>query len=204
MTLASLQRRFLTGLVVVVPVWGTCLILKTLFTALDGALAALLGPAVSSSIPGLGALALLLVILATGALTSNLFGARLWNASETAILRIPLVRSIYTTFKSVTDIFSFMDRRRDNRIVLLPFPRPGLYALGLLMGDAPETLQLVPEGRLSLIFIPTAPHPFTGCLALVPTHDLIPLRMGFHEAMQMEFSAGLYTPQPAPVARPST
>ncbi|OGX11870.1 MAG: hypothetical protein A3K11_01240 [Nitrospirae bacterium RIFCSPLOWO2_12_FULL_63_8] len=190
-----MKRHFLTGLAVIVPVWGTCLILTTLFTALDGALGDLLGPGVSSSIPGLGVLALFLVLLTTGALASNLLGARLWKSSEAALLRIPLVRSIYTTFKSVTDIFSFMDRQRENRIVLLPFPRLGLYAIGLQMGDAPDSLQLAPDGRLSLIFVPTAPHPFTGYLALVLTHELIPLSMGFHEAMKMEFSAGLYVPQ---------
>ena len=191
-----MRRCFLTGLVVVVPLWGTFLILKTLFTTLDGALAGLLGVGVSSSIPGPGALALLLVILATGAFASNLLGERLVKSSEKALLRIPLVRSIYTTFKSVTDIFAFMDRQRENRIVLLPFPRQGLYAIGLLMGEAPDALQLAPQGRLSLLFVPTAPHPFTGYLALVLTHELIPLTMGFHDAMKMEFSAGLYIPQP--------
>jgi uncharacterized membrane protein len=192
-----LRRHFLTGLVVVVPIWGTFLILKTLFTTLDGALGNLFGPGLSSSIPGPGALALLLVILITGALASNLMGERLLKSSEKALLRIPLVRSIYTTFKSVTDIFAFMDRQRENRIVLLPFPRQGLYAIGLLMGEAPDALQLAPQGRLSLIFVPTAPHPFTGYLALVLNHELIPLTMGFHDAMKMEFSAGLYIPQPA-------
>jgi len=192
-----LRRRFLTGLVVIVPIWGTLLILKTLFTTLDGALGDLFGPGVSSSIPGLGVLALLLVILITGALASNLLGERLLKSSEKAFLRIPLVRSIYTTFKSVTDIFAFMDRQRENRIVLLPFPRHGLYAIGLLMGEAPDALQLVPQGRLSLIFVPTAPHPFAGYMALVLNHELIPLSMGFHDAMKMEFSAGLYIPQPA-------
>lgn len=204
MTLASLQRTFLMGLVVMVPIWGTVLILTTMFTTLDRALGNLLGPGVASSVPGLGVLALLLIILAAGVLVSNLMGARLWQSAETAILRLPVVRSIYTTLKSLADIVSFMDRGRDNRVVLLPFPRPGLYALGLLMGDAPAMLQLAPEGRLSLIFIPTAPHPFTGCLAFVLTHELIPLRMGFHEAMKMEFSAGLYIPQPAPVSQTST
>ena len=198
-----MRRHFLTGLAVIVPLWGTFLILTTLFTTLDSALGDLLGPGVRSSIPGLGTLALLLLILATGAFTSNLLGERLVKSSEKALLRIPLVRSIYTTLKSVTDIFAFMDRRRENRIVLLPFPRHGLYAIGLLMGEAPDALQLAPQGRLSLIFVPTAPHPFTGYLALVLTHELIPLTMGFHDAMKMEFSAGLYIPQPAQISRTS-
>ena len=196
----QVQRYFLTGLAVIVPLWGTFLILKALFTAVDGALVAALGPAVSSSIPGLGAFTLILLIVTTGAVSSNLLGRRLLKASEAALLRIPLVRSIYTTFKSITDIFAFMDRQRENRIVLLPFPRHGLHAIGLLMGEAPEELQRSPEGRLSRVFVPTAPHPFTGYLALVLNHELIPISMGFHDAMKMEFSCGFFVPQPARVS----
>ena len=192
-----LQRYFLTGLAVVVPLWGTVLILTTLFTTLDGAIVALLGSGVGSSIPGLGVLTLFLVVLLTGAVASNLIGGRFVKASETAFLRIPLVRGIYLTFKSATDIFAFLDRQRENRVVLLPFPRLGLYAIGLLMGDAPEDLQRSPLGRLQLIFVPTAPHPFTGYLALVLQHELIPLSMGFHDAIKMQFSCGLYQPAPA-------
>lgn len=197
-----LRRYFLTGLAVVVPLWGTFLILKALFTTVDGALVAVLGPAASSSIPGLGALALILLIFATGVVASNLLGGRLVKASEAALLRIPLVRSIYTTFKAITDIFAFMDRQRENRIVLLPFPRHGLYAMGLLMGEAPEELQCSPHGRLSRVFVPTAPHPFTGYLALVPTHELIPISMGFHDVMKMEFSCGFFIPAPSPSPLP--
>ncbi len=188
------QRYFLTGLVVIIPVWGTFLILKTLFTAVDGALVAALGPAASSSTPGLGAVTLILLIFTTGAVSSNLLGKRLVKASEAALLHIPLVRSIYTTFKSITDIFTFMDRQRENRIALLPFPRHGLYAIGLLMGEAPEELQCSPSGRLSLVFVPTSPHPFTGYLALILNHELIPISMGFHDAMKMEFSCGFFVP----------
>jgi uncharacterized membrane protein len=193
-----LERYFLTGLAIVVPLWGTFLILKTLFTAVDGALVAVLGPAASSSTPGLGALTLILLILVTGVVASNLLGVRLVKAAEAAVLRIPLVRSIYTTFKAVTDIFAFIGRQRENRVVLLPFPRQGLYAIGLLMGEAPEELQRSPYGRLSVVFVPTAPHPFTGYLALVPNHELTSISMGFHDAMKMEFSCGFFTPAPSP------
>ena len=197
-----LERYFLTGLAVIIPLWGTFLILTALFTTVDGALVAVLGPAASSSVPGLGALALILLIFATGVVASNLLGGRLVTASEAALLRIPLVRSIYTTFKSITDIFAFMDRQRENRIVLLPFPRHGLYAMGLLMGEAPEELQRSPEGRLSRVFVPTAPHPFTGYLALVLNHELISISMGFHDAMKMEFSCGFFIPAPSPSPSP--
>jgi uncharacterized membrane protein len=193
-----LRRLFLTGLVVVVPIWGTFLILKTLFTTLDHVLADMLGPLVGSPIPGLGAVTLLVLILLVGGLASNFIGNRLIKAYEMALLRVPGIRGIYSTLKSVTDIFSFFDRGRTNPVVLLPFPRDGVYAIGLLMGDAPEELQRSPFGRLRIVFVPTAPHPFTGYLALVLQHELIPLVMGFHEAMKMEFSCGLYIP-PAPL-----
>lgn len=201
MTLSHLRQYFLTGLIVVVPLWGTFLILTTLFHAVDGALEAILGPAVISSIPGLGALILGVLILTVGALASNLFGERLVSTWEGVMLRIPIVRGIYLTFKSATDIFAFMDGKRENRVVLLPFPRPGLYAAGLLMSEAPAELQRSPLGRLQIIFIPTAPHPFTGYMALVLTHEVIPLSMGFHDAMKMQFSCGLYVP---PVSLPDS
>ena len=194
-----LRRVFLTGLVVVVPLWGTVLILTTLFNTLDRALANLLGPAVSSSVPGLGLVMLLLLILLAGVLTSNLLGVRALKISETALLRVPVVRAIYSTFKSLTDIFSFLDQGREHRLVLIPFPRKGLYAIGLLIAEAPEDLQRSPLGRLWIIFVPTAPHPFTGYIALVLQQELIPLAMEFQDAMKMQFSCGLYIP---PVALP--
>jgi len=194
------QRVFFTGLAVVVPIWGTLLVLTTLFKTLDNAIASLLGPTVSSTIPGLGVLTLILVIFVAGILASNFFGGRVLRGAEVAFLRTPVVRAIYSTFKSLTDIFSFLDQRRENRVVLIPFPRDGLYAIGLLIGDAPEELQLSPIGRLRIIFVPTAPHPFTGYLALVVHHDVIPLSMRFHDAIKMEFSCGLYVP---PVSYPA-
>ena len=198
-----LQRLFLTGLVVVIPLWGTFLILHTLFTTLDHALSNLFGPAVRSSIPGLGAVTLLLVILFVGWFASNFLGKRLVKTSEAALMRIPWVRGIYSTFKSITDIFSFFERGRANAVVLIPFPREGLYALGLLMGDAPEELQRSALGRLRIIFVPTAPHPFTGYLAFVLHQEVIPLSMGFDTAMKMQFSCGLYRPPAHLTARTS-
>ncbi len=194
------QRVFFTGLAVVVPIWGTLLVLTTLFKTLDNAIASLLGPAVSSSIPGLGVVMLILIVLVAGILASNFLGGRVLKAGETALLRVPGVRAIYSTFKSLTDIFSFLDQRRENRVVLIPFPRDGLYAIGLLIGEAPEELQRSPIGRLRIIFVPTAPHPFTGYLALVVHKDVIPLSMRFHDAIKMEFSCGLYLP---PVSYPA-
>jgi uncharacterized membrane protein len=189
-----LRRVFLTGLAVVVPIWATLLILYTLFVTLDHALADAVGPVVRSNVPGLGIISLLGIIIGAGWFASNFLGKRLVAASEAVLSRVPVIRGVYTTFKSIAEIFSFFDRGRANTVVLIPFPRAGLYALGLLMGDAPEELQRSPVGRLRTIFVPTAPHPFTGYLAFVLQQDIIPLSMGFETAMRMQFSCGLYVP----------
>src|SRR5437870_11951220 len=113
----QVQRYFLTGLAVIVPLWGTFLILKALFTAVDGALVAALGPAASSSVPGLGALTLILLIVTTGAVSSNLLGRCLLKASEGALLRVQLVRSIYTRLTFIPDVLALMAAQLENRVV---------------------------------------------------------------------------------------
>src|SRR3989442_146982 len=128
-----LERYFLTGLAVIVPLWGTFLILTALFTTVDGALVAVLGPAANSSIPGLGALALIFLISATGVVAPTLWGGRLGRARGAALLRPPRVRTISPKLKPTPDFFPFRARRRKTRLAPLPFPRHGLYAMGLLM-----------------------------------------------------------------------
>ena len=81
------------------------------------------------------------------------------------------------------------------RITALLDPDAPWLEIGLLIAEAPEDLQRSPLGRLWIIFVPTAPHPFTGYIALVLQQELVPLAMEFHDAMKMEFSAGLYIPQ---------
>ncbi|MFQ5993075.1 MAG: DUF502 domain-containing protein [Nitrospiraceae bacterium] len=189
------KRYFLTGLLVVVPAWGTFLILQTLFWTLDGLLVTLFGPAVKSDIPGLGIAVLVCLILLAGALATHFLGQRILRWWEEWVQRIPLVRSIYLTLKGVTDLFNFRARFDQSTVVVFPFPREGLWALGFVMGVAPAALQVVPSGRLMMVFVPTAIHPFTGYLAFVPVNKVCPINLPPEEAMKMEFSAGMYRPR---------
>lgn len=190
----ALRRYFVTGLLVLVPAWGTVLILRTLFGALDELLVDLLGEAVKSDIPGLGLLSLLALIVLAGILATHLrLGQRLLSGGEEWLQRIPLVRSVYLTIKSVADLFQFRDRFDRSTVVVFPFPREGLWALGFVMGAAPPVLQVAPSPLL-MVFVPTAIHPFTGYLAFIPKRNVVPINLPPEEAMKMEFSAGLYKP----------
>ncbi|WP_447978836.1 DUF502 domain-containing protein [Candidatus Nitrospira bockiana] len=195
------RRYFLTGLFVLLPAWGTFLILQALFTTLDGLLSDVLGPALRSDIPGLGLLSLVALILLAGMVATHVAGQGVLNLTEEGFRRIPLVRSIYLTLKGMTDLFKFRERFGRSAVVVFPFPRQGLWALGFIMGAAPPPLQVDPRGPLAMIFVPTAIHPFTGYLAFVPEAQLYRVNLLAEDAMKMEFSAGLYRPQPGWLAR---
>lgn len=192
--MVKLKRYFITGLFIVIPAWGTFLILSTLFVTLDGLWTDLLGSYFTSKMPGVGIALLFILIMVSGMLGTHLVGQRFVKRIEEPFERIPLVRSIYHTLKGMADVFQFRKRFGKSTVVVFPFPRTGLWAIGFVMGPAPEMLQIARDDSLLMIFVPTAIHPFTGYLAFVPKSKTHRINLGPHEAMKLEFSAGFYRP----------
>lgn len=188
--LKAFWRHCITGLIVLVPAWATFMILATLFRALDG----LVGQYMLYSVPGLGVLLLVLLVMLAGIIADHVIGRGLMKRLEDRLEQIPLVRSIYLTLKGMTDLLNFRSRFGSSKVVAFPFPRDGCWALGFVMGVAPKTIQVDPINELFMVFVPTAIHPFTGFLAFMPGHALRPLNLPAEEAMKMEFSAGFYSP----------
>ncbi len=201
----NIQRQFFTGLLILVPAWGTVLILRTLFSTLDQLLGKVFGEAATTDIPGIGLITLVLLIALAGILATHLrLGRHLLQGAEEWLLRVPLVRSVYLTIKSMTDLFQFRSRFNRSTVVAFPFPRDGLWALGFVMGAAPQAVQVVPSSPLMMVFVPTAIHPFTGYLAFIPEGNIVPINLPPEEAMKVEFSAGLYRPAPGWLSRAGT
>lgn len=193
----TIQRQFVTGLFILVPAWGTVLILRTLFSTLDQLLGKVFGEAVTTDIPGIGLLSLVTLIVLAGILATHLrLGQRLLQEAEEWLQRVPVVRSVYLTIKSMTDLFQFRSRFNRSTVVVFPFPRDGLWALGFVMGMAPRAIQIAPATPLMMVFVPTAIHPFTGYLAFIPEGSIVAINLPPEEAMKVEFSAGLYRPAP--------
>lgn len=189
-----MKRYFLTGLFIVVPAWGTLLILYTLFDTLDHMTVDLVGALFGVNLPGTGIVSFCLLVLWIGMGATHLAGQRIHRKMEDSLQRIPFVRSIYHTLKSMADVLKFRERFGHSKVVAFPFPREGLWALGFDMGLTPRWLQIAPEGPLVTVFVPTAIHPFTGYLAFIPEQKLKRIRLRPEDAMKMEFSAGLYHP----------
>ena len=190
----TLSRYFLTGLLVLLPTWATFLILSALLSAVNRAISDVLGPVGVIATPFLGVLLFILLVLAAGGFATHLLGSRIIAGIERWITQIPLVRSIYLTIKGMTDLFQFRSRFGRSTVIAFPFPRDGVWALGFVMGLAPQPVQIEPASTLLMIFVPTAIHPFTGYLAFVPQQHVRPLNLLPEDAMKMEFSAGFYKP----------
>jgi uncharacterized membrane protein len=200
----SLKRYFITGLLVVVPIWGTVLVLKTLFVTLDGLLGDITERYVTQRyVPGVGILVLVIVILLAGLLATNIMGRRVVKIWEDLLQRVPVVRGIYATIKAMMDVLSFKDKTggttKYSSVVMIEFPRKGQYALALVTGVTPGEVQDISPDRVINVYVPTSPNPTSGYLLFVPESELIPVNMSVDEAMKMMFSGGMYTP-PVPEA----
>ena len=198
----TLSRYFLTGLLVLLPTWATFLILSALLSAVNRAIADMLGQLGVIAPPFIGVLLFVLLVLAAGAFGTHLLGSRIIASIEQWIAQIPLVRSIYLTIKGMTDLFQFRSRFGRSTVIAFPFPHDGVWALGFVMGTAPQAVQIDPATTLLMIFVPTAIHPFTGYLAFVPQPQVRPLNLLPEDAMKMEFSAGFYKPAEGWLAAP--
>jgi uncharacterized membrane protein len=198
----SLKRYFLTGLLVVTPIWGTVLVLKTLFVSVDGILGSILAKLVTPDyyVPGLGILTLILLIFVTGLLATNIIGWQIVQWWEEWLRRVPVVRGIYATLKSMTDILSFDDRKKYNRVVLIQFPKNGHYCFAFVTGVTQGEVQAIASESLVNVYVPTSPNPTSGYFLLVPEKEVVPLDMSVEEAMKLIVSGGLYQPTQAAVA----
>lgn len=196
----KLKYYFLTGLLVVVPVAMTLLVVRWLVRFMDGLLFTVLPEALRPEelygipVPGIGLIATLLLILLIGVLAANIFGRSLVTFSERVVDRIPVVKGIYTLFKQVSDTVFKRDRGAFRKVVLIEYPRKGIWAVAFVTGVSEGEVQEVTEKRLVNVFVPTTPNPTSGFYILVPDDDLIELKMTVEEAFKLIISGGMVTP----------
>lgn len=195
---ASLKRYFLTGLLVITPIWGTVLILKTLFLTVDGILGDILAQMVPDHyVPGLGIVTLVLLIFSTGLFAANFIGRQIVKLWEDWLNRVPLVRGIYSTLKSMMDILSFSERGSYNRVVLIQFPKNGHFCFAFVTGVTRGETQQLSSDPLVHVYVPTSPNPTSGYFLLVPEREVTSVNISVEEAMKLIVSGGLYSPTPS-------
>ena len=193
-----LQRYFLAGLLVFLPVVITLWFLGWVISLMDGLLDVL--PArlhpnsyLPFAIPGLGAAFTIGLILFLGVLTRGVATRRFLAAWDRIFVQIPVFRGVYTAVQKLVQ--TFLGQSQTNRqVVMIEYPRKGLYAVGFAMGRAWHELEKKNEAPLVNVFVPTTPNPTSGFYLLVPANEVAPLNISMEEALKLITSGGLITP----------
>lgn len=206
--LTHLRRSLLAGLLILLPlaltVWLFSILLGPVQRFVTPPVVALLrwsGLAPLLDLPGVGAAITLLGILLTlgfiylvGVVGSNVIGRRLVTAMDNLALSIPLVKSIYGSAKQFLETFSMGRRGTFDAVVLLEYPRRGLFTVGLVTSTTAGEPQEITEEELVNVFVPTTPNPTSGVLVMVPSDELMPLEMTVEEALRLVVSGGIVVP----------
>ena len=194
----SLRSYFLAGLLVFLPVAITLWFLGWVVELLDRVLDVLPARLHPNSylpfpIPRLGAVVTLVLILVLGFLTKGVATRRFLAAWEKIFVQIPVFRGVYTAVKKLVQ--TFLGQSHANRqVVMIEYPRKGVYTVGFAMGRAWRELEKKNELPLVNVFVPTTPNPTSGFYLLVPPDDIAPLNMSMEEALKLITSGGLITP----------
>jgi uncharacterized membrane protein len=190
----KIQKIFLAGILTLLPVVVTFYLIYFLFNTLDNFLGNFLEKITQRELPGAGFLLSLLVVFLVGLLTTNLLGKRIIYWGEGLIQKIPLIKGIYTSTKQIVDAFSNREKDAFKKVVLLEYPRPGLYALGFVTGSSRGEIQAKTKGLMINVFVPTTPNPTSGMLVMVPEEAIIPLDMTVEEGLRVLISGGIASP----------
>lgn len=183
----SLRRYFVAGLAALFPVTVTLLVVIKLFQFSEGWAHRLFG----FTIPGLGLLITVTIILVVGFLSTHVVGRLIFPALDTLFGRIPLIKSIYPALKQLTQ-FLFQNGKGPTmlrQVVLVEYPKQGIYSPAFVTNEIPAPA-LGGKTMLSLL-IPTPPSPFSGPMIFVPKESVIPLAISVEEALKMTVSAGV-------------
>jgi uncharacterized membrane protein len=198
--IAAIRKYFISGLLFWLPIWVTLLVIKFLVDLLSKSL--LLLPQkyqpdvlIGFHVPGIGVIITLLVIFFTGLLVANFIGRRLVLIGDGIMSRIPLVRTIYTGVKQVTETLFTPGGQSFRKVLLVEYPCEGVWSIAFQTGEAGKEI----EGPLNsepmvTSFIPTTPNPKSGFLMMKPKSKVIELDMSVDQALKFVISLGVVQP----------
>lgn len=188
----------MTGLAVVVPVFLTAYVLAALFRFTDNILGRFLNTyfedSLGFSIPGLGILIFILIIILIGFLANRYIGKRIFCLIEGWFSGLPLIRNIYPTFKQVISFILAQKELGFKKVVLVEYPSKGIWSLGFLTNEDCRKLGQVSNRDMVSIFMPTSPGPLSGYVIFVAKEDLRFPDISIADAFKIIISAGVFKP----------
>ena len=193
----TLKRRFLAGIFVLIPLIITFFILWWFFVFIDGLLEPLYFKVLGYHMPGLGFVSAILLIFLVGVISTNVFGRKIIEYTENIIIKIPVLKGLYTAIKQIVDAFSPESKSSSfKKFVIVEYPRPGVFAFGFLTSecvlkrDKEEDTQ---ESCLRVVYIPTNLIYF-GDIVLFKDEEVYSTNIPIDEGLKIILSGGIATP----------
>ena len=194
-----MKKYFITGLLVLVPLFITVWVISGLVGMMDQSLFLLPETwrpkaQLGLEIPGMGAILTLLIIFFTGVIATNFFGKRLILVWEALLARVPVVKSIYASVKQVSDTLFSDSGNAFRQAVLVQFPRPGAWTIAFVTGKPGGDVANHLSGDYLSVYVPTTPNPTGGYFLMLPRADVVELDMSVDEALKYIISMGVVAP----------
>ena len=194
------KKYLIAGLLVWIPLAITFWVLDLIVTTMDQTL--LLLPAswrpdalLPFHIPGFGLLLSLLIVLATGVLAANIIGERLVRWWHRLLNRIPIVRSIYSSVKQISDTLLATRGQSFRKVVMIEFPQRGQWTLGFVVGSPGATIAAATVADAITVYVPTAPNPTSGYVLVVRPDDVREVDISVDDALKFHISLGVVPPR---------
>jgi uncharacterized membrane protein len=200
----SIRKWLLAGLLVVVPLAITMWVLNWIVSSLDQTLlilptswrpVSLLGV----NIPGFGVILAFAILLLVGAIASNFFGRKIVGWWDSLLNRIPVVRSIYSSVKQVSDTLFSDSGNAFRKAVLIQWPRPDVWTIAFITGTPGGDVVNHLHGDYVSVYVPTTPNPTGGYFVMLKKTDCIELAMNVDEALKYIVSMGVVVPGNSPL-----
>lgn len=197
--MSALRKWLFTGLLVIVPGVITAWVLNWIISMLDQTLQILPGSwqpdrLLGFHIPGFGVLLTLAILLAVGALASNFAGRKLVEWGDALVSRIPVVRSIYSSVKQVSDTIFSESGNAFRTAVLVQWPREGVWTVAFVTGAPSGEVAAYLRDEFVSVYVPTTPNPTGGYFVMLRKSDCIELDMSVDAALKYIVSMGVVVP----------
>ena len=195
----SLKNYFLTGLLVILPIFITVYIILSLIRAMDAILKYIPAEYLPETylqihIPGLGLILVVILVFVVGLLTRNFIGRKIVKLGENIVDRIPLVRILYTGVKQLLEPLFLQKTNAFKRVALIEYPRRGVHVIGFVTGESKGEVQSKTSKDMMNVFVPTTPNPTSGFYILIPEDEVVYLNMSVEDAFKLIISGGIVSP----------
>ena len=188
--LENVRNYVITGILILVPVAITYVLVRWAFYTVDGLLRPLFDSLLGWSIPGLGLIGILLAAYLLGLLSNQQIGRRAIGATQDFMLQVPVIGAVYGPAKKLIESFTQDSGAGFSRVVIAEYPKAGTWMVGFLTGFT----RLDRGAHVGVIYVPTAPTPNSGWVAMVPVENIFDTTMSVQEAMSMVLSGGISSP----------